>query len=170
MISSGLTPHWGSFSQDIASDDHRHRVTIRGAQGASDTAYPRILRRGAAGRPGRGLILYFWRLGVCPLLPPNEGLYSEIAREMNETGDYLTPHLNHLRYYEKPPLFDWVHGRLIQVARVKPEGVVRLVSAFSGVGTIFLTMLMGSLLGGKRLGALSGVIVGSITGNDNRAG
>jgi len=108
-------------------------------------------------------ILYFWRLGVCPLLPPNEGLYSEIAREMNETGDYLTPHLNHLRYYEKPPLFYWCTAASFRLLGVS-EASARLVSALSGVGTIFLTMLMGSLLGGKRLGALSGVIVGSSLG------
>ncbi len=47
------------------------------------------------GLGGRGL----WNL--------DEGRYSEIAREMLDTGDWLTPRLNGVVYSEKPPLLYW---------------------------------------------------------------
>jgi len=42
-----------------------------------------------------------------PLMEPDEARYSDIASLMNRTGDYITPHLNHVVYLEKPPLCYW---------------------------------------------------------------
>ena len=41
------------------------------------------------------------------LTRPDEGRYSEIAREMSVSGDFVTPRLNGLKYFEKPPLQYW---------------------------------------------------------------
>ncbi|MCX8021174.1 MAG: glycosyltransferase family 39 protein [Syntrophorhabdaceae bacterium] len=52
-------------------------------------------------------IFLFHGIGSYSLKEPDEGRYAEIPREMVETGDFIVPHLNYVRYFEKPPLFYW---------------------------------------------------------------
>ncbi|MDR1377957.1 MAG: glycosyltransferase family 39 protein [Synergistaceae bacterium] len=57
---------------------------------------------------GLALFVFFYGLGDYALIEPDEGRYSEIAREMLETGDFVTPKLNHVKYFEKPVLHYWL--------------------------------------------------------------
>lgn len=52
---------------------------------------------------------FFQYLGRLPLMDPDEGRYAEIAREMLERGDLITPTLNYVPYFEKPPLLYWAN-------------------------------------------------------------
>ncbi len=52
-------------------------------------------------------LLWFAALGHRDLNEPDEGRYAEIPREMVATGDWVTPHLDGLKYFEKPPLQYW---------------------------------------------------------------
>jgi 4-amino-4-deoxy-L-arabinose transferase-like glycosyltransferase len=51
-----------------------------------------------------GLLPLFMR----PLWEPDEARYAEIPREMLALGDWLTPRLNYVLYFEKPPLQYWL--------------------------------------------------------------
>src|SRR5262249_26876608 len=49
-----------------------------------------------------------------------EGRYAEIPREMVTNGDWVTPTLNDLKYFEKPPLQYWATAALYSTFGVHP--------------------------------------------------
>lgn len=53
------------------------------------------------------VLVWFAGLDHRILTRPDEGRYAEIPREMAITGDWVTPRLNGLKYFEKPPLQYW---------------------------------------------------------------
>ena len=56
------------------------------------------------------LMVWFTMLGVRTLVPTDEGRYAEMAREMVATGDWITLRLNGIKYFEKPPLQNWMNA------------------------------------------------------------
>jgi 4-amino-4-deoxy-L-arabinose transferase-like glycosyltransferase len=74
-------------------------------------------------------------LQVRPLLDPDEGRYAEIPREMALSGDWVTPRLDGLKYFEKPPLQYWVTAAVYRVLGYS-EGTSRLWT----VGLAFLCL------------------------------
>lgn len=81
--------------------------------------------------------LWFGSLGMRDLVGTDEGRYSEIAREMAQTGDFVTPRLNGLKYFEKPALQYWMTALSFK-AFGESDFVARLWTGLSG----FLSVLM----------------------------
>ncbi len=85
--------------------------------------------------------VYFIGLTI-PLLGPDEPRYAEVAREMFERGDWVTPTLGGFDWFEKPALLYW-----LQIASYKLFGVnefaARFGSALFGLGTIFALWILG---------------------------
>ena len=48
-----------------------------------------------------------------PLAVPDEGRYGEIGRWMLYSGDWLTPRLNGIPFFHKPPLLYWLEAALL---------------------------------------------------------
>ncbi len=75
-------------------------------------------------------LLYISTLGVRPLLRHDEFRYAEIPREMLVSGDFVTPRLNGLRYFEKPVLGYWSEALSLSVFGENRFGA-RMVSVLS---------------------------------------
>ncbi len=88
------------------------------------------------------LLAYILPLGVRDLVVPDETRYGEIPREMIASGEWISPHLNGLRYFEKPVLGYWVHaGSLLLFG--ENNFAVRLPSALSvGLSALLIFVLV----------------------------
>src|SRR5213078_4374010 len=80
-----------------------------------------------------------------PLANPDEGRYSEISREMAASGDWVTPHLNGLKYFEKPPLQYWATAIAFKLFG-ENEPSARLYVGLCGLATILLIGFAGMRL------------------------
>lgn len=105
-------------------------------------------------------LFYFLFLGSHPLLLPDEGRYSEVAREMLASGDFITPRLNGSLFFHKPILFYWLQTIPMSLFGVNPWSI-RLVPALFGVGGIVFVYWATSLLLGRRVGRMSAIILGT---------
>ena len=61
------------------------------------------------------LVFYILPLGFRPIFIPDESRYAEIPREMIALGDWIVPHLNGLRYFEKPVIGYWLNAISIKM-------------------------------------------------------
>jgi 4-amino-4-deoxy-L-arabinose transferase-like glycosyltransferase len=82
-------------------------------------------------------IFFFHNLGSYSLKEPDEGRYAEIPREMVETGDYIVPHLDYVRYFEKPPLLYWATALSFRIFGLS-EWSARLPNALAALLTVLL--------------------------------
>lgn len=104
--------------------------------------------------------LFFFMIGGRPLSAPDEGRYTEIAREMVATGDYVTPRLNGVKYFEKPPLMYWMTALSLKIAGVK-EGAMRFWPAFLGLLGCLGVYAVGASLYGRAHGRWAALILGT---------
>lgn len=106
------------------------------------------------------LLLFFGGLGSVPLLDPDEGRYAEIPREMLASRDFVTPHLDGVLYFEKPPLYYWLNAAAT-AALPSPEIASRLTGACFGLTGLGLVWLLGNAMGGRRTGLLAAIVLGT---------
>ncbi|MDQ3321156.1 MAG: glycosyltransferase family 39 protein [Acidobacteriota bacterium] len=95
------------------------------------------------------VFVYFFALGSISLLGPDESRYSQVAREMFERNDFVTPTLGGFNWFEKPALLYW-----LQIVSYKIFGVsefaARFGSALFGLGTIFSLWILGKAVSSQR--------------------
>ena len=83
-------------------------------------------------------VCYFSHLGAIGFVGPDEPRYAWIARDMAETGDWITPRLYGKPWFEKPPLYYWGAAISFKLFGVS-EAAARLPSAISA---LFATLAM----------------------------
>jgi 4-amino-4-deoxy-L-arabinose transferase-like glycosyltransferase len=100
------------------------------------------------------LASFFVRLGYLPMIGPDEPRYTAIAHAMYETGDWITPRLGGLHWFEKPALTYWLVAAGFQLfggSEFAARLPIALVSSFG----VFLLFFFGKRFCTTRLGYLS---------------
>src|SRR6266550_8340487 len=70
------------------------------------------------------IFTYFFGLTI-PFVGPDEPRYAQVAREMLERGDWVTPTLGGFNWFEKPALFYW-----FEIVSYKLFGVSEFAARF----------------------------------------
>ncbi|TCV90097.1 glycosyltransferase family 39 protein [Sulfurirhabdus autotrophica] len=105
-------------------------------------------------------LIWFSNLDYRNLVRPDEGRYAEIPREMSVTGDWKTPRLNGIKYFEKPALQYWATAAAYDLFG-EHHWTARLWSALTGFIGVLFTFYAGSRLFGKEAGLYSALVLGS---------
>lgn len=106
------------------------------------------------------LLLWVALLDQRPLWDPDEGRYAEIPREMVNSGDWTTPRLNDLVYFEKPPLQYWATAVAYELFG-QHHWTARLWSALTGLAGVLLVFYVGKRLFNVRTAFYAAAILAS---------
>ena len=103
-------------------------------------------------------VLFFLFLGDRPLWDRDEGMHAATSKDMIMTGDWVTPRMNGEKFYDKPPLFNWLVALSFLIFGFT-EFAARLPAALLGLGCVLLTYLLGRRMFNPLTGLLGGLVL-----------
>ena len=106
------------------------------------------------------VLIVLYAAGVRTLVPPDEGRYAEMAREMVTSGDWITTRLNGIKYFEKPPLQTWMNALTFAVFGFG-DWQARLWTALNGILGVVLAWYAGRKVFSDRVGFYAALVLGS---------
>ena len=105
-------------------------------------------------------LIWFANLEYRTLIKPDEGRYAEIPREMVASGDWVTPRLNELKYFEKPPLQYWATATAYTLFG-EHQWTSRLWAGLTGFAGILLVWFAGLRLLGREAAGYAALLLSS---------
>ncbi|HKU20523.1 MAG TPA: glycosyltransferase family 39 protein [Terriglobales bacterium] len=109
------------------------------------------------------VLVYVGSMFSPPLLDDADATHAEAAREMVARGDYVTLHVNGIRYLEKAPLPYWLVGGAYRLFGVN-EFAARLPTVVAVLLLAWLGLTWGRRAFGERAGIYSGLFVLTCSG------
>lgn len=103
-------------------------------------------------------LCYTLFLGTFPLFVPDEGRYAEIAREMLSQHQYITPTLNGVVFFDKPPLYYWLSAFAMHLGGVNTWTARAAPALFGLLGTLG-AYTTGRLLVDRQTGIFAAIIL-----------
>jgi 4-amino-4-deoxy-L-arabinose transferase-like glycosyltransferase len=104
-------------------------------------------------------VVWFGNIEYRKLIRPDEGRYAEIPREMVQSGDWVTPRLNDLKYFEKPPMQYWATATAYE-AFGEHQWTSRLWCSLTGFMGMLLVWFTGARLFGRAAGTYAAILLG----------
>ena len=95
-----------------------------------------------------GVILFILGLGSTGLVDETPPLFAAAGRAMSESGDWLTPKVNGIFRFDKPPLIYWLMGFFYSLPKNEIWDSFGTLSARlpSALGSLFLMLMIGDTL------------------------
>lgn len=106
------------------------------------------------------VIAWFGTLGYRDLIHPDEGRYAEIARQMLASGDWITPRLNGILYFEKPALQYWATAAAFAVFGIS-DFAARFWPGLTGAFAVLALWWTTRAVLGPRIALYSAGVLGS---------
>ncbi|MCI0664838.1 MAG: glycosyltransferase family 39 protein, partial [Acidobacteria bacterium] len=103
-------------------------------------------------------IVNFYGLGSLPFIGPDEPRYAEVAREMYEARDWVTPRLGGINWFEKPALTYWISAAGYTVFGVSEFSARFGIAVVASIG-VFLLYFFGKKIRSSRYGYLSASVL-----------
>jgi 4-amino-4-deoxy-L-arabinose transferase-like glycosyltransferase len=108
-------------------------------------------------------VTFLMGLGRPAITDSDEAYYAEAAREMVETGDYLTPRFNYANRFQKPVLYYWFVAAGYHITGAT-AGAARFPAAAAGMVLVIVTWWCGRRWFGAQVGVLGALIVATSAG------
>jgi len=95
-----------------------------------------------------GIIIFILGLGTTGLVDETPPLFASAARAMSESGDWITPKVNGMFRFDKPPLIYWLMGFFYSLPNNEIWDSLGTLSARlpSALGSLFLMLMIGDTL------------------------
>src|SRR5271167_224815 len=105
---------------------------------------------------------------ACVVTPPSlmddvDAVHAQIARTMLQTGDWVTPRLDGVVDFEKPPLIYWAISVSYRIFGVH-DWAARIPAALSAISLCLLTAAFGTWAFGQRAGLYAGLCLSTCVG------
>ena len=101
---------------------------------------------------------FWWRLGTLGLIDPDEPFYAQTAREMVQSGDWVTPQIYGAPQFEKPIFYYWlVAGSFKALGETEFAG--RMPTAVFATVLVLLVWWFGSRVWTGRAGFLAALVL-----------
>ena len=108
-----------------------------------------------------GIIIFLLGLGSTGLVDETQPLFAAAGKAMSESGDWLTPKVNGIFRFDKPPLIYWLMGMFYSLPKNELWDSLGTISARlpSALASLFLMLMIGDTIycwpqkGGRKLAA-----------------
>ncbi len=150
-LASFVLPRPASQAHCNVFENHPHESKQRPADPAAFSVFLVLLA-----------LVWFGSLATRSLISPDEGRYATLSWEMLRSGDWVTPRLNGILYFEKPPLQYWIGAIFFKLFGLN-EFAARLWPALSGFLTALMVGMTAQRLWGREAGIRATAITASMT-------